>query len=1050
MSLQKVLAHLNMRGGIDIKDDERLVIPAKLAELTNAVFDDASTIVRRGGTTAHGLTTLSPSGSTISSPRRLFTNQGNLCIEDDYTGALAVVKDAGVRDARPATGQTFHRAGLSTRAVSGNILRFPNGTYTTPLTGGDYDVAFNSTKTRSVWVWNKYNESTVSSGRISLCVAVVDEATQNVIYTTEYAAANTIYQSPRVVYSSGAAKFLLYYAKYASGGTQFSVHVRTITATGAVSIGAEGTAWTSPAYGGAKYIGSANYLPIFDVVPDRNNTSNVFFGVAWGSATPNDRLDLKTLTASDGYTLVAGATITPTARVYQLALTTSASGDYYSVYGRGATGYVRCVRSTTSFTVNAEADVSNRGSAGTEFGRITADYDTGSSTLFIAYDNFLTRSSSSAVKLSTATRTLSGYTDCAASVPWVIGGRLTYESTIGRWYLPAHNNSSTQPTFYLLDVDDTLFNPTFSTGSPTVLARVEYGECGYVGNDWCQTQRVPAAFGYNSVITFGFPKWVPDAQLVNVEYVQPSQLNRADCDIADQLGQAEVNGLTYLAGGCPYIYDGTSLVEEGFHHAPEILGGSALTTFSVNPVAAGNGNAAQGLAAGTYYFCMTLAWQDARGNWHESAPSNVVSVTTTAPLPDVLLSYALPATQKADYRVIWYRSIASASLGPFYRTLTASGATVTSDATLAACEQLYTTPGVEGQPLYHDPMPSCRHIETHQGRLFLSGCGDGKRLFYSNKAQLGRSIEFSVLLFKRTDYEFGRIVNSQSQDGKLFVLGERKIGVLLGQGPTDTGEQDGYSDIEVIVHDTGAKWTAPRGIATTNEGVWFQSNAGIRLLGRNGAIVRDQTGKYKGSEVDSLVSSYVANAVVGPTKQQIRFYYSNAGVLVYDTTWDQWSRFTSHTNLDAAYAEGRFYHLTSSQLIYYDETAQTDAGGGAISMLGETAWLQVAGIQGFQRMYRLMFLGETIDNVAETQRFSLGVYHDYSPTATVLLAEQDVATTDGIIQIEHHLATQKGEALKVAFQFKSKTGVSRFRLTDITLQVGVKQGRFKLSSTRKV
>lgn len=1042
MSLQKVLVHLNMRGGMDSKADERLTLPSKLQALRDAVFDDGSTIIRRGGLTSQGLTALTPGGSGISSPRRLFTNQGNLVIEDNYTGPLAAVKDVGLKDLSVTGLQTFRRAGMTTRPVSGNILRFPNGSYTVPLTGGDYDVAFDATKTRSVWVWNKYSESTTSSGQLSLCIAVVDEATQNVIYTTEYAAASTVYQSPRVVYSAGAAKFLVYYAKYTSGGTQFAIHVRTITATSAVTIGSEGTVWTSPAYGGVKYIGSASYLPIFDVVPDRNTNTNVFFGVAWESAAPNDRLDLKTLTASDGYTVVAAGTITPTARVYQLALDTSTAGDYYSVYGRGATGYIRGIRSTTGFTVNTEADIANRGSVGTEFGRITVGYDSNASELRIAYDNFSTRSASSAVKFSSADRTLGTYTDSVASVPWVIAGRLALESTIGRWYLPTHNNSSTQPTLYLLDVDDTLWTPT-ATGSPAVIARVEYGECGYVANDWCQTQRVPSVFGYSSAVTFGFPKWVPDAQLVNGEYVQPSQLNRADVDMTDALGQAEVNGLTYLAGGCPHIYDGTNIVEEGFHHAPEIL--------TLTAVAAAGGNVAQGLAAGTFYFCCTLAWQDARGNWHESAPSNVVSVTTTAPLPDVLAAYVVPATWKTDYRVLWYRTIASASLGPFYRTLTASGATVTSDATLAACEQLYTTPGVEGQPLYHDPMPACRHLENHQDRLFLSGCGDGTRLFYSNKAQMGRAIEFSTLLFKRTDYEFGRIVNSQSQDGKLFVLGERKLGVLLGQGPTDTGEQDGYSDIEVIVHDTGAKWTAPRAIATTNEGVWFQSNSGIRLLGRNGAIARDEAGRYKGSEVDrELGTTRNCNAVVGSSKQQIRFYHSGGEVLVYDTLFDQWSRFSNHTHVDAAYAEGRFYHVTSTKLLYYNESAHTDDGT-AITMYLVTPQLQFAGIQGFQRVYRAMFAGGPVDTSTDTQVVTLYAGYNFDQNVSTLINAQDITTSVGYFtQFEHHFATQKCEALQLVLYIKSKTDASRFRLTDITLQVGVKTGRFKLPAARRL
>lgn len=275
----------------------------------------------------------------------------------------------------------------------------------------------------------------------------------------------------------------------------------------------------------------------------------------------------------------------------------------------------------------------------------------------------------------------------------------------------------------------------------------------------------------------------------------------------------------------------------------------------------------------------------------------------------------------------------------------------------------------------------------------------------------------------------------------------------MGQGPTDTGEQDGYSDIEVIVHDTGAKWAAPRGIATTNEGVWFQSSyGGIRLLGRNGAIARDQTGKYKGSEVDSeLGSTRVCNAVVGSNKQQLRFYHTGGEVLVYDTTFDQWSRFSNHTHVDAAYADGRFYHVRSTnKLLYYNESVYTDDGT-AITVYLVTPPLQFAGIQGFQRVYRAMFAGGPVNASTDTQVVSLYAAYDFSQTLSTLINAQDVTTsTASFTQFEHHFAVQKCEAMQLVLEITSKSNLSRFRLTDITLQVGVKTGRFKLPAARRL
>jgi hypothetical protein len=69
---------------------------------------------------------------------------------------------------------------------------------------------------------------------------------------------------------------------------------------------------------------------------------------------------------------------------------------------------------------------------------------------------------------------------------------------------------------------------------------------------------------------------------------------------------------------------------------------------------------------------------------------------------------------------------------------------------------------------------------------------------------------------------------------------------------------------------------------------------------------------------------------------------------------------------------------------------------------------------------------------------------------TTTLAATDVTTTAiKMTQFEHALAKQKCESLKLVLYVKSKTNASRFRLSDVMLQVGLKQGRFKLPATRR-
>lgn len=1031
MALEKRLAQLLLTSGLDTSTDVRLGLPSKLDDLRDGVFGDATpqsygegTAVRRGGLSAQTLTTLNPSSTALALPFRMATNNGQALVED-FTGLHAIVKDTG----QLTVSTHFLRGELLTRPVSGNVQKFPNN-LTAPLRAGERDFAFNTTKTRSCWAWVNYNlTSDTVRGRLSIGYAVIDEATGATLHTGELYTASYVQTHPRVVYSTNEGEFFIYYAKYAGGDYTFTIESVAIPGTGAVTVSSPQLVFTSSSHS-PSYVGTNNHEPLFDVT---GNSSTVYMVVR---DLPTS-LKYLLLNGADGYTTLYTATFTPSATVTNLAIARITGGVSYpflAVWGKSNTTLVGAAWDGQTGLFTAETTLNTPVAGSSTLGRITA-YETAGS-VFVAYDSGTTTTTTTPKMSRIVGSTLTISTEYSlGTTGWLIAGRLTY-NTYADLVLPLFNSSDTQPTVYLIRAGNT---PLLGT----VLARVDYGECGYMKHDWATTSRVPETFSYNYTVTLSYPRWVTDAQIVAGEYVQPTQVWRGDFDLSVKLGQGEVNGLTYLAGGCPHIYDGQVVVEEGFHHAPEIT--SLLSSGS------SSGNLFSDLPAGTYYVTLTMGWQDARGNWHESAPAEPQSVTVVD--GGVNVAYSVPPTLKERVQYLWYRTIDGAATGPFYRAFDVTGTTITDDDVLVDCEQLYTVPGVEGQALYHDPMPACRHIEQHHDRFFMSGCEDGYTVFYSNQAAEGRGVEFSTLLQKRTDYEFGRVVATQSQDGKLVVLGERKIGVLLGQGPSDTGEQDGYSDIEAIVHNEGARWTAPKSVCTTNEGVWFQnSKGGIRLFSRSNEIARRQDGAYIGVETDNKLGAYLANAVVGDNTSQLRFYHSGGGVLVYDLKWLQWSRFSNHTHVDACYADGRFYHVTSTpKLLYYDESVHTDDGT-AIEMVVESPWLSMAGIQGFQRVYRALFLGGPLDSTSDTQVATLHLLYDFNinAVATTIAASDITASSVGLTQFEHQPAQQKCETIKLVLYIKSKANASRFRLSNITLQVGVKQGKFKLPAARRV
>jgi hypothetical protein len=307
------------------------------------------------------------------------------------------------------------------------------------------------------------------------------------------------------------------------------------------------------------------------------------------------------------------------------------------------------------------------------------------------------------------------------------------------------------------------------------------------------------------------------------------------------------------------------------------------------------------------------------------------------------------------------------------------------------------------------------------------------------------------------------VVGTRELDDFLVVFGENVVGVIYGSGPAPTGLQGAYSDFATKAPEMGADWNSPKSILRAPEGVWFKSTFGIRLFSRQGEIQQQDTSGTDQTQTGSLVDGYVNGnvvAVTGQSKQQGRFYQTDGTVLIWDYQWTEWTRHTGMSSIDAVFADGRYYYLsnisTVPMLRYVDTAVFTDVDdtgttGVAYTGVIETAWFSFAGLQGFQRVYRLMLLGKNLDNATTPQTIALSVYQNFDGSVTTDSAT--VSTTPqnlGLVQLQHHMLSQKCESMKLAVSFRPTNGDSgRFRLTDLSLQVGVKPGYYKLPSSQR-
>ena len=109
-----------------------------------------------------------------------------------------------------------------------------------------------------------------------------------------------------------------------------------------------------------------------------------------------------------------------------------------------------------------------------------------------------------------------------------------------------------------------------------------------------------------------------------------------------------------------------------------------------------------------------------------------------------------------------------------------------------------------------------------------------------------------------------------------------------------------------------------------------------------------------------------------------------------------------------------------------------------------------AGIQGFQRVYRAMLLART--NPVEGWFVTLSTKNNYTNSGETTGSVGLVASADtGLIQMQRHLTIQKSEALRLRLQMSSygEFAQGQLSITDLTLQLGVKPGLFKLPSAQR-
>jgi hypothetical protein len=357
-------------------------------------------------------------------------------------------------------------------------------------------------------------------------------------------------------------------------------------------------------------------------------------------------------------------------------------------------------------------------------------------------------------------------------------------------------------------------------------------------------------------------------------------------------------------------------------------------------------------------------------------PTSISSVTIYVPTdrltykitpnPIRIVGYRWSSAQEVYYQ---FTSLTSPQLNDTtvdYETFTDSN----SDAAILGNVILYTTGGV----IENIAAPASIATALFDNRLWLIDAEDQNLLWFSKQVIEAVPVEMSDLLTyyvaptTSAQGSTGTLKSIYPMDDKLILFKNDAAYYINGTGPDNTGSNGQYSQPIFITASVGC--ANQNSIVLTPMGLMFQSDKGIWLLGR------DLQTSYIGAPVEAYNATTVMSATAVPGTTQVRFILQGGTTLMYDYFFQQWA---THSNISAI--SGTLYQGFHTYLNTYGQILQEAPGtyvdiSEPVLMSLTTSWINVAGLQGFERFYFANLLGTYFSPFT----LQVGLAYNYNPS----------------------------------------------------------------------
>lgn len=558
---------------------------------------------------------------------------------------------------------------------------------------------------------------------------------------------------------------------------------------------------------------------------------------------------------------------------------------------------------------------------------------------------------------------------------------------------------------YFLAVYGSLFQPTYFlinalTGG--VIAKIAYsnGNANLSGSAAFIRTGLPSAMVASDGITVNISYLFKDL----IEAVNKSQGLANAAGIYSQSGvnlvsmslnnkdivTSEIGKNLNISGGIMWAYDGSVPVEQNFNLWPDYI---EVTT------ATGSG----GLIAQQYFYQVIYEWTDAQGNIFRSAPSIPVGiVTTTGSSTNTIFIPTLRITYKTanPVKIVIYRW--SAAQQKYFQVTSVSSPLLNNpsvdsvqfvdsqaDSAILGNSLIYTNGGV----VENIGPPPVSTLTLYKSRLFLVDAEDRNLLWFSKQVIESTPVELNDLftLFVAPTVSAqgntGPITALSAMDDKLIIFKKDAIYYITGDGPDNTGINNNFSEPIFITSTVGC--ANQNSIVFMPNGLMFQSDKGIWLLGR------DLNTTYIGAPVEKYNSDLVESALVIPGTNQVRFTLNSGITLMYDYYYQQWATFAGVPSISSTLYQNLHTFINSFGQVLQETPGLYLDGNNPVLLSFTTSWINLAGLQGYQRAYWFYLLGTYLSPI----KLNLSIAYDYNeaPIQNTLFTPNNFGPTYGSV-----------------------------------------------------